>query len=86
MTLNLTSRKLALGLTGLAVIMGTAILDALCGLGHGELLIKATVTLGLGGVGVQGWIDLFGTADYARGRADAAKEIAHELGEGLAQK
>ena len=53
------SRKLALGLGGLLVLAGMAVLDAMLGLPNAEQFIKATVVLGVGGVGVQGLIDLW---------------------------
>ena len=56
--MNLSSKKLTLGLAGLAVILSEAILDAVLGLPHADLMVKATVTLGLGGVGAQGAIDV----------------------------
>jgi hypothetical protein len=56
--LNLSSKKLVLGLAALAVVAGEAVLDSMLGLPHADLLVKATVTLGLGGVGAQSAIDL----------------------------
>jgi len=58
MKLNISSKKMILGLAGLTVILGEAILDSILGLPHADLLVKATVTMGLGGVGTQGAIDL----------------------------
>jgi hypothetical protein len=58
MKLNLTSKKLVLGLAGLMVILAQSILDSMFGLPHADLVVKAAVTLGLGGVATQGTIDL----------------------------
>lgn len=53
-----SSRKLKIGIAGLAVLGVEALLDSLLGLPNADGFIKATVVLGLGGVGTQGLIDL----------------------------
>jgi hypothetical protein len=69
------SKKLALGIAGLLVLLGEAVLDAVLGLPHGDMFIKATITLGLGGTVTQGTIDLLNTGTAKLVTNEVAKRL-----------